>query len=249
MRPTIDELKSYYATADGQRVAGYLARRIAPVVRRDGRSRLLGLGYCAPLLAGLDPHAVERLAILMPFAQGVHRFPFQEPNCSCLTDELSLPFRDAMFDQAILCHALEFVEPPRLLLREMWRALAPHGEIILIVPNRTGVWTHFERVPFGNGRPFGRSQLEQILREAQFEPLNWTTALAAPPVRGLRWMDRALLKTMPRIGGVHLLLARKTTETLPRPVKSAAAAKTFRLPGIAPAPGLPSEVPAKHPVR
>jgi SAM-dependent methyltransferase len=222
MRPSVDELKAFYATEDGLRVARLLARKVAPAVRRDPRSRLLALGYCAPMLRGFDPGWVERLALVMPFAQGVHRFPDPQPNTSCLADECSLPFADALFDQAILCHALEFVEPPRLLLRELWRVMAPEGEAIVVVPNRTGVWTHFERAPFGNGRPYGRSQLERIMRDALFEPVNWTTALVAPPVRGLRWLDKPLLRMAPRLGGVHILVARK--RLTPPPIVQQAAA-------------------------
>jgi SAM-dependent methyltransferase len=132
-----------------------------------------------------------------------------------VADATALPFGDAMFDQAILCHALEFAEPPRTVLRELWRVLAPAGEMVLIVPNRAGLWTHFEATPFGNGRPFGRRQLERLLRDSLFEPVAWRTALVAPPVRGLRWLDRPLTRIAARLGGIHLVLARKTDGAAP----------------------------------
>lgn len=215
MRPSVDELRAYYATRDGRRAARLLARTVAPVVRRNSTSRLLALGYCAPVLVGLDPTKLERLALVMPGEQGGHPWPITHPNCTCLADELQLPFADGMFDQALLLHALEFAEPPRKLLRELWRLLAPAGELILIVPNRAGLWTHFEATPFGNGHPFGRSQLAALLREALFEPVAWRTALVAPPVRGLRWLDAPLMRVAPRLGGIHFVLARKTDGLAP----------------------------------
>lgn len=210
LRPSIADLSGYYATPDGQRVARLLAGVAAPVVRRTSTSRLLALGYCAPLLAGFDPLSVERLALVMSPADGAHPWPPAAPSCACVADEFQLPFTDALFDQALLCHALEFADPPRRMLRELWRVLAPAGELVLIVPNRAGLWTHFEATPFGNGRPFGRRQLTRLLSEALFEPLAWRTALVAPPVKGLRWLDTLMLRTAPRLGGIHLVHARKT---------------------------------------
>lgn len=231
MRPTVEELKAFYATPQGRSAARALTRRIAPAVRRDGRSRLLALGYCAPILRGFSPRWVERLAVVMPFAQGGHRFPSAGSTCACLAEETALPFAEAMFDQAILCHALEFTEPPEQLLRELWRVLAPEGEIVVVVPNRLGVWTHFEAAPFGNGRPFGRRQLERLARSALFEPVSWTTALAAPPLRGLSWLNGPMLRVAPRLGGVHVLLARKRVG--PAPVLADAAKAASPAFGIA----------------
>lgn len=209
MRPSVHELRAYYATRDGQRVARQLAGVVAPAIRRGPTARLLALGYCAPLLAGLDPTSFERLAMAMPEAQGAHRWPPRRPNCAVRADEFSLPFTEAMFDQALLAHALEFAEPPRKLLRELWRVLGPAGELVLIVPNRLGVWTHFEATPFGQGRPWGRGELGRLLKDAMFEPVSCRTALVAPPVRGLRWLDRPLTRVARRFGGIHFVLARK----------------------------------------
>ena len=48
--------------------------------------------------------------------------------------------------------------------------LAPGGRLVIVVPNRRGVWARFEHTPFGNGRPFSRGQLTSLLREANFTP-------------------------------------------------------------------------------
>lgn len=215
MRPTVEELRAYYATRDGSRVARELAATVAPAIRRGGTARLLALGYCAPLLSGLDPARLERLALVMPEDMGAHRWPYGRPNCAVQADEFNLPFAEAMFDQALLAHALEFAEPPRKLLRELWRVLAPAGELVLIVPNRLGLWTHFQSTPFGQGRPWAKGELSRLLRDAMFEPISCRTALVAPPVRGLRWLDKPLMRVAARFGGIHFVLARKTDGLAP----------------------------------
>ena len=224
MRPPVDELRAYYATRDGVRVARQLAGIVAPAVRHGPTARLLTLGYCAPLLAGLDSTKLERLALVMPADQGAHAWPPARANCVVRADEFDLPFPEAMFDQALLAHALEFAEPPHRLLRELWRVLAPAGELVLVVPNRLGVWTRFEATPFGQGRPWGRSELGRLLRDAMFEPIAWRTALVAPPVRGLRWLDHPLTRIGRRFGGIHFVLARKTDGYAPTMVGHAATA-------------------------
>ncbi len=224
MRPTVQELRAYYTTRDGRRVARQLASIVAPAIRRGPTARLLALGYCAPLLTGLDPSALERLAMVMPDGQGSHRWPPQRPNCALRADEFALPFAEAMFDQALLAHALEFAEPPRKLLRELWRVLGPAGELVLIVPNRLGVWTHFEATPFGQGRPWGRGELSRLLQEAMFEPVSCRTALVAPPVRGLRWLDRPLTRIARGFGGIHFVLAKKVDGLAPKMVGKVAKA-------------------------
>src|SRR5690606_6542632 len=123
------------------------------------------------------------LCVAMPCEQGAHAWPEDGPACTISARETELPFTEALFDQALLLHALEFANA-RKLLRELWRVLAPAGQLILIVPNRAGVWTHFESTPFGHGHPYGRRGLDTLLREAMFEPETWRTALAAPPLRG-----------------------------------------------------------------
>ena len=69
------------------------------------------------------------------------------------------------------------------MLQEIWRVLAPGGRLLAVVPNRSGIWARVEAIPFGCGRPFGKTQLTALLRDALFSPLNWTEALAVPPFR------------------------------------------------------------------
>lgn len=60
---------------------------------------------------------------------------------------------------------------------QIWRVLTPGGRMIVVVPNRAGVWARVEHTPFGHGRPYSRGQLRELLSETQFLPVHWNEAL------------------------------------------------------------------------
>ncbi|MHB9878050.1 class I SAM-dependent methyltransferase [Pacificimonas sp. ICDLI1SI03] len=218
MRVTADELRSFYSTREGRRTARLIARIVAPAVIDGPERRFLALGYPAPLLTGLDPKRFERLALLWPKEQGGRCWPQRgNKNCAVTGDLAELPFSGALFDQALIVHALEHGQPDQIL-EELHRVLAPAGELILIVPNRAGLWTHFERTPFGLGHPYGRGELTRLLARQGFVPKSWKTALVAPPITGLRWLDAPLTRAVPKLGGVHFVLARKSDGPIAVPV-------------------------------
>ncbi len=201
------EIEDWYATPAGREAARLLVRAVTPLLNRGTTTRLLALGQTAPVLARLHGLRHERVAMIVE--QPV-RWPYTEPNRAAVADPERLPFGDALFDDALLIHALELVERPRVVLRELWRVLAPAGRLILVVPNRAGVWARVEALPFGRGHPYGRGGLTRLLAEAMFEVESWSTALAAPPVTRLRWLERPLARLAPHLGGVHVVAARKT---------------------------------------
>jgi hypothetical protein len=115
----------------------------------------------------------------------------------------------------LLVHALEFTEESRELLREVWRVMSGSARLLILVPNRAGLWARTERSPFGQGRPFSPSQLGQLLRETQFTPTSYRCALYLPPTRSrllLRLaspLERLIGRFSPPIGGVILIEAAK----------------------------------------
>ena len=68
--------------------------------------------------------------------------------------------------------------------------LVPEGRLLLVVPNRRGLWARFDTAPFGHGHPFSQGQLERLLEDRLYTPTNWAPALFMPP---LGW--RTVLKT------------------------------------------------------
>ena len=93
-----------------------------------------------------------------------------------------MPLPDACIDRVLLVHALETVESPSELLHEIWRILTPGGRIIMVAPNRRGLWARMDTTPFGYGQPYSRSQLKALMRQTWFSPEGWAETLYVPPL-------------------------------------------------------------------
>src|SRR5258705_11474325 len=74
-------------------------------------------------------------------------------------------------------------EPGGAMQKEVGRVLAGGGRLLIVAPNRRGIWARLDRTPFGSGRPYTMSQLSQLLRDELFTPVGSDTALYIPPVR------------------------------------------------------------------
>ena len=95
--------------------------------------------------------------------QGVIHWPREGPVQSALVDEFDLPLLESTVDLALVVHGLELTDSPIEMLQEVWRVMAPQGRLVLVVPNRRGLWAAFDTSPFGYGQPFSRTQIERPL--------------------------------------------------------------------------------------
>jgi SAM-dependent methyltransferase len=182
MRPDVIDLREFYASAIGQLARRALRRHIRAIWPNLAGQWLLGLGYATPYLRPFRDEAGRVIAI-MPAAQGVAHWPAEGPCLTGLADETELPLADYSVDRVLLVHALENSEQVGDMLREVWRVLAPGGRLLVVVPNRRGLWARFEHTPFGHGRPYTRSQLTGLLREHEFSPTAVVAGLFMPPLR------------------------------------------------------------------
>lgn len=241
----VSDLRSFYAGPLGRVARRFVGRRI--IERWDacvGQS-VLGLGYATPYLSAFREQAVRVLAF-MPAEQGVVNWPDAGVSSTALISADMVPLPDSCIDRAIIAHALETLEHPRELLSEAWRILTPGGRLIVIAPNRRGLWARADSTPFGYGQPYSRGQLRDLLRETLFSPIYWTEALYVPPFEqaALLRLAGAFEKLGGRLmlpgAGVHFVEA---TKQLYRPVgvaKAAARARRLAPAAIAPGAGLPS---------
>jgi SAM-dependent methyltransferase len=198
----------------GQITRRVLTRRIRERWPNIKGQTLIGLGYATPYLAAFRNEA-RRIGALMPAAQGAIVWPAAGPTMSVLVDEERLPLPDNAVDRMISVHCLEGAERVRPLLREIWRVLAPDGRLLLIVPNRQSMWARLDSTPFGHGRPYSRGQLERLLSDALFTPIDWTHALHMPPferrfiLRSAATFERLGARVTPTFGGVIIVEAKK----------------------------------------
>lgn len=232
----VAELREFYTGALG-RLARRQVRRQVRALWPDVRGqRVLALGYATPLLRPLMDEA-ERVLALMPARQGVISWPKEGPNRTALVDETALPLPDASMDRVLLVHAVECAADPDLLLEEAWRVLVGNGRLMVIVPNRSGLWAQSDATPFGHGAAFSARQLKTLLKEHQFIPERNTRALFTPPSGAAFWLRTAPLwerlgqQWCGALAGVHIVEASKQ---LYAPTGSRA--RTMLLPVVRPAP-------------
>ena len=214
MNTDIVDLRNFYATLLGKLAERSIAMALTAVWSGIGRERLVGLGYALPWLDRFSADA-ERVFAFMPAGQGAVNWPANGPSAAALVFDEELPLFDSSIDRVLLVHALEHAENAHETLKEVWRVLAPGGRIVIVAPNRRGVWARFEHTPFGTGRPFSRSQLTELLRETNFTPVTWSDALHFPPSQR-RWMlnlyqimERAGRRFWPMFAGVVVVEAQK----------------------------------------
>jgi SAM-dependent methyltransferase len=174
------ELREFYATALGKATQRLVAHKLFSKLEIQRDARVLGLGYAIPYLAP-EP---RNLAFMLA-RSGVLHWPKETAARSALVDELDLPLSDHAIDMALVVHGLEFSESPIEMLQELWRVLAPQGRLVLVLPNRRGLWAASDASPFGFGQPFSRGQISALLKQAQFSLNSMEPALLMPPRAGL----------------------------------------------------------------
>ncbi|WP_193227600.1 class I SAM-dependent methyltransferase [Aureimonas psammosilenae] len=197
MNADILELREFYDSKLGRVATRAITSALVPLWRPIREERLLGIGYAVPFLDRFATDC-ERAIALMPAAQGAIPWPVGSPSQTVLVDIEELPFGDASVDRVLVVHALEYAESPLEFLNEIWRVLAPGGHVVIVVPNRRGVWARFEHTPFGSGRPWSRGQLVRLLRQSSFTPAAASEALHFAPFR--RQSMLALAPGLERLG-------------------------------------------------
>lgn len=208
------DLRDFYATSLGQVAARMLRRRIRLMWPDLTGQRLLGLGYTIPYLRPYLDEA-ERVIAVMAAEQGVLPWPVSGANRVALADESDLPLPDLAVDRVLLVHAVECSEQLRAMLREVWRVLAEGGRILVVVPNRRGIWARLDRTPFGFGHPYTVTQLSRLLRDCMFTPVSAAGALFVPPSSSRMALTAAQAwenlgdRWFPRFSGVVMIEATK----------------------------------------
>ncbi len=204
----------FYGTARGAVAARLLRDRVLSMWPELRGQSVLGVGYAAPYLRLWRDHAARCVAVT-PAQMGVTRWPAGAPSLSCTAEEDALPFPDLTFDRVLLVHGLEGADNARRMLREIWRVLKDDGRLLVVTPNRTGVWAYLESTPFGHGQPYSSGQLGRLLAGALYRVERRDTALWVPPtssrlvLRSADLVERTGRRLTPTFAGVILTEAVK----------------------------------------
>ncbi len=244
-RPTIVEFRQFYSSPLGRKVKQRLRGLAIGLWAETAQQTIAGIGYAVPLLRVLEREKPRAMVALMPADQGAIYWPVHYENRSILADEMVPPFAVNSLDRVVMLHAFEHVLHPMELLKIYWQMLMPGGRLIVIVPNRRGLWASFSTTPYAYGTPYSMTQVRALLNEAQFTIREARTTLFAPPSSHPFWLRSwGLLETMgrllmPNLGGVIVIEAEKQIYAgIAQPIASAAIARKW-------SPAHPSPSPAK----
>jgi len=212
---SISHLKQFYAGRTGRIVRNIISARIRFLWPDIQRLSLLGTGYAMPYLDEMAGDAERALALMTP-AMGVHAWP-QSPakNRVCLSEDSELPLENNSIDRILCVHHLEHSEFVPAALQEIWRVLKANGRILIIVPNRAGLWTRADWSPFGQGTPFSRAQIGRYITDNGFLLEGVEEALFLPPVNSQSilklapFIERIGRNVIPLAAGVYILEASK----------------------------------------
>jgi SAM-dependent methyltransferase len=204
----------FYATSRGLVASRLLRDRLALLWPDLTGQSVLGIGFAAPYLR-LWREQAARCVALTPAQMGAAGWPAGAPGLSCTAEEDALPFPDLTFDHVLLVHGLEAAENARRLLRELWRVLKDDGQLLIVAPNRTGLWAYLESTPFGHGAPYSVGQIGRLLTATMFRVQRREAALWLPPtnrrvvLRAGPLLERAGRRVVPAVAGVILTEAVK----------------------------------------
>jgi SAM-dependent methyltransferase len=234
------ELREFYASPLGNATRRLILAKLKPRFGNLRDATVMGLGFASPYLDEVSVD-IPRCLSFMLARQGVIQWPPKGHVKSALIDEYELPLLESAVDLALVVHGLELTHNPVEMLQEVWRVMAPQGRLILIVPNRRGLWASFDSSPFGYGQPFSRSQLGGLLKEAQFTAQSWTYALQMPPIsrgfilKSAGVIERAGEWLAPRLSGVIIVEAVKQVYAFSSGKRAKRIIPRFR-PALLPAP-------------
>ena len=234
------ELREFYASPLGNATRRLISGKLRQKTESLRGACFLGLGYTTPYLDEIAGEAERNFSFMMA-RQGVIHWPPEGLVKSALVDEFDLPLLESTVDLALVVHGLELTDSPVEMLQEIWRIMAPQGKLILVVPNRRGLWASFDSSPFGYGQPFSRTQLGGLLRESQFSAVSWTYALRMPPIsrsvilKAAPAFERMGDWLMPRLAGVIIVEAVKQVYAFSSGKRARRLVPRFR-PALLPAP-------------
>lgn len=215
MENRIPPLDAFYASPRGRAAA----RQVRGALRRLWPSlaglSVLGLGHATPYLRLWQKDAA-RLVGLASLESRPLGWPPGRPSLLAAASGVALPLADRAFERVLMVHALEASEQSRREMREAWRVLADGGRLVVVVPNRRGMWAHMEGTPFGQGRPYSAAQLRRLCQAHMFTPRRLEEVLFVPPfpwrgfLRGAAAWDAVGRVFLPGFAGLLVLEVEKT---------------------------------------
>ncbi|MGB0844101.1 MAG: class I SAM-dependent methyltransferase [Alphaproteobacteria bacterium] len=223
----------YFSTALGRVSAQVLSQQIDEVFDSGRNLRVLGCGYTTPYLSGVTPMCERLIEIRTEETNSLATTDRTTPKglgsgLLALVESGAIPFSQNAFDRIVATHFLELSQHLNADLYELHRIVQPEGQLVLVVPNRMGLWSRSEQTPFAKGQPFTPTQIRHVLEQVGFKvescksalyfaPRNWHLNLKVSRFveNTMRWLGTWVGR--PPVGGVLIVSVRKRQIAPPKP--------------------------------
>ena len=180
MYNNINNLEIFYASRLGRHCRRLINYQLNSFVSDVKGMNVLGIGYTFPFMNKLRSEN-NGFYVFSTNNYGNDNLTSTKNLFSCIIEENTIPIPDLYFDRIIISHTLEFLANIENFLQEVWRILNGEGRIIILVPNRLGLWARDENNPFGYGQPFSKSQIINLLKKNKFQITKIKYSLYIPP--------------------------------------------------------------------
>jgi SAM-dependent methyltransferase len=218
MKKNFDNFKMFYLSFLGKAVSNILSHKILNLWKPINNSRIAAIGFCFPYLRSINKKT-QRTFFLVPIGHGLHHFDVNNKNLTVSVNEYILPIDDLSLDRLLVIHSFEYLTDHNKFLREAWRSLDKNGEILIIVPNSFGLWRPYYKNNLSSLRTFSFSELNSLLLNNFFTPINFSNSLFFPPINNQLILDRANIfekaskSFLKFFSGVIIVRARKNYST------------------------------------
>ncbi len=219
MHISSSDIKDFYNSEIGSIILNIIGRHISGFWQDIHGLRVMGCGYATPYLSFFANKNSERIIAMIPPRQGAYNWGISDnnkKNAVFLSSESKMPVESCSIDRVLAVHYLENCDNLQESLTEIWRVLKANGRLLIIVPNRVGIWARTEWTPFGFGRPFSFSQLSNNLKISKFIIEGHKGALFVPPIpnspiimKSANLIEKMGGNILPFAAGVHIVEASK----------------------------------------
>ena len=210
MESFLEVMQKWYQQASGSWVLTLESEEVSCVLKNIKGVYLVQMG------GSLDVTHSEKSPIFTHI-----RLTSQFINDSILSIQTSwceLPLLSNSVDVIVLVHLLEFVDYPVKLLQEIFHALKPNGQLVILGFNPWSLWglkkTFSRGIPW-KGKFWSRAQVKRWLNNCNYSILcSKTFCYGLPSQKKLGRQMQAFIETaghfaLPASGGIYLLVAKK----------------------------------------
>ena len=220
-----NNLHQFYNSELGKCTQGFLEQKIKSYVDVKSDTVITGVGYTAPFLLNLE-QGDTKLSLVPEFIENFNVVGSTE---HAVCEEDHLPLLNNSSDLCLMVHCLEHSNSPWGLMAEINRILPSGGRVVVVVPNRVGLWARRTNNPFGFGRSYTKGQLKKLMLATGFVEITTDYSVYNPPLHSLfnsaianfceNWMKYVLRENSGVIIGVYEKQVHKYVESKNRVFK------------------------------